>query len=137
MSETNGGARITPNGETRGRHWWTRFVCYVKRATKERKSKKKQENSADRAAKKTADATVWIAAFTIILAIVSSLQWWELQSSSAQTDRMIRLYRQQVGQLSRQSGAPMTWLFQLGSKPTPLKPKLITQLNLQLPLVIK
>jgi hypothetical protein len=49
-------------------------------------------------------ATVWIAAFTFVLAIVGYLQWTELDESGKQTDRMILLYRQQVNQLSRQAG---------------------------------
>jgi hypothetical protein len=51
----------------------------------------------------TAWATVAIALFTIVLAIVSYRQWRELQGAGQQTDQMIELYRQQLDQLQHQA----------------------------------
>ena len=104
MSETSKGAKAARYIKTLCYEWGTRFVGYVKRTREERKTKKQQEPSADRAARRTMWATVWIATFTSILAIVGYLQWSELNESGTQTDRLIRLYRQQVNQLSKQAG---------------------------------
>jgi hypothetical protein len=52
-----------------------RFVRYIKRKFHEHRAKKEEENSADRAARKTATATAWIAAFTVAIAGVGVLQW--------------------------------------------------------------
>lgn len=50
---------------------WSRFIRYVKRKAHERRSKKQRESSADRAARRTANATVWMAIFTVVLSFVS------------------------------------------------------------------
>ena len=51
-----------------------------------------------------ARASDWIIAiFTVVIAVVGYLQYTELASSGYQTDRMIRLYRQQVAQLAKQT----------------------------------
>ncbi|MGB6483184.1 MAG: hypothetical protein WBE86_06825 [Candidatus Acidiferrales bacterium] len=51
--------------------WWTRFISNIKRKMEERAAKKKQEAPADKAARRTANATVCMAIFTIVLAVVS------------------------------------------------------------------
>lgn len=84
--------------------WWVRLINYVKRERIQRKAKRDHEEPADRAARGTFWATVWIAGFTSVLAAVGILQWKEMDDSGAQTDRMIRLYRSQVAQLSKQAG---------------------------------
>ena len=50
---------------------WERFVGYVKHQVYERKVKKEQETPADKAARRSATATVWMAVFTVILAMLS------------------------------------------------------------------
>lgn len=57
----------------------------------------------DNAARLTAWATAIIAAFTILSAVVSYMQWREIHESSKQTDQLIDLYRKQVEQLSNQA----------------------------------
>jgi hypothetical protein len=47
--------------------------------------------------------TLYIAAFTVVLAAVSLLQWCELRSSGGQTDRLIGLYEKQFKQLKKQT----------------------------------
>lgn len=78
------------------RTWWGGPISYVKRKAQDRKAKKKQETPTDKAARRTATATFWIAGFTFVLAAVSYFQWRELQSSGRQTDQLIGLYRRQV-----------------------------------------
>lgn len=56
-----------------GPGWWTRLVGNIKRKMDERKAKKKDEPSVDRAARITARATVWMAIFTLVLAVTSGL----------------------------------------------------------------
>jgi hypothetical protein len=87
-----------------GYQWWLGFVAYAKREYHQHRTKKKKETPADRATKWTTRATIWIAIFTTVLAGVGYFQWKEMDESGAQTDRMIRLYRSQVGQLSKQAG---------------------------------
>ena len=49
--------------------------------------------------------TDWIIAVaTVVIAVVGYFQYQEMAGSGTQTDRMIRLYRSQVAQLSRQAG---------------------------------
>jgi hypothetical protein len=57
------------------RKWWIGFVGYVKRIAKERRAKKEQENSTDRAARRTAWATIAIAFFTLVQVGVGLVTW--------------------------------------------------------------
>lgn len=52
-------------------YWWTGLISYIKRAAHERRAKKQQESTSDRAARHTAVATIWMAIFTVVLAAVS------------------------------------------------------------------
>jgi hypothetical protein len=99
---------IQTPGKGRG---WTRLVSYVKRKMHERSTKKKKESAIDRAARRTANATVWLAIFTVVLAVVSGLtlfilkrQLGEMRGSGKQTDKLICLYQKQVAQLAKQAG---------------------------------
>jgi hypothetical protein len=73
-----------------------------------REKKKSDENPSDKAARRTANATAWIAIFTIVLAGVGYLQFTEILDSGAestgQMDQMVHEYRSQVAQLKRQAG---------------------------------
>jgi len=78
-------------------NWWVRFVGYVKRKSEERTAKKKNETSTDKAARRTAVATIWMAIFTCILAATSGLticvlrnQLKEMQESRKQTEVLVR-----------------------------------------------
>jgi hypothetical protein len=51
--------------------WWVRFVGYIKRKIDERTAKKQKEPPVDRAARVTANATLWIAIFTFVSVAVS------------------------------------------------------------------
>lgn len=58
--------------------WWTRFVGYVKSQMDKRRSKTEQETPADKAARLTAKATVWMAFFTLVIVIVNLGTLWVL-----------------------------------------------------------
>jgi hypothetical protein len=60
--------------------WWRRLVGYIKGKTNERRTKRQQETSADKAARKTATATVWIAFFSFALAGAAIYQFFILNS---------------------------------------------------------
>jgi hypothetical protein len=60
--------------------WWTRLVSYAKCKLQERKAKKQNESPTDRAARRTAAATVWMAIFTLILATTSAFTIWILKN---------------------------------------------------------
>jgi hypothetical protein len=65
--------------------WRARLIGYVKRYLHERKSKKETESPADRAARRTATATVWIAVFTVVLAIVGGVTLYEVVTGGNDT----------------------------------------------------
>lgn len=73
MSDTANSTKATPEVKEPRHHWGTRFVGYVKRKLHQRRAKKQHEKPADRAARRTATATVWMAIFTVVLATVSGL----------------------------------------------------------------
>jgi hypothetical protein len=68
------------------------------------KAHKKPESAMDKAARRTAIATVFIAVFTAALVWVSWKQYQEVIDSSDAVDRMNRIYREQAAQLGRQAG---------------------------------
>jgi hypothetical protein len=75
----------------------TRAVENIKRCREHRRSERQKENPQDRAARKTAAATVWIAVFTFVTIGVGVSQFvifWkqlsEMQSTGKQTDDLIR-----------------------------------------------
>jgi hypothetical protein len=54
---------------------WRRFIRDVKIGLKERRAKRKDESAPDKAARRTATATVWIAIFAVVTAAVGMGQW--------------------------------------------------------------
>lgn len=59
---------------------WVRFVGYIKRKVNERKAKKQNETPTDKAARRTAVATIWMAIFTFVLASTSGFTIWILKN---------------------------------------------------------
>jgi hypothetical protein len=51
--------------------WWIRLIRYTKRKMDERTAKRQEETPADKAARVTANATVWISIFTLVSVGVS------------------------------------------------------------------
>jgi hypothetical protein len=85
LSDTGGSANAKQPIKKPRQSGWARLVSDVKRDTEERKSKKEKESTADRAAKRSADATYAIAAFTIVLAIVAVLTLVEVIEGGGDT----------------------------------------------------
>jgi hypothetical protein len=86
-----------------------RFIGYVKRKLENRRAKKEKESATDRAARKTASASVWMAVFTLVLATASVGGIWisyrtltEIQSGAAQTAQTIITLRSQASSLEGQ-----------------------------------
>jgi hypothetical protein len=73
-------SRSRPPVQAPGNNGWVRFVGYVKRKRYERATKKKSETPTDRAARRTAAATAWMAGFTFVLAATSGLTIWVLKN---------------------------------------------------------
>lgn len=67
---------------------WARFVHHVIRESRKRKSKKQPETVADRAARRTASATIAIAVLTLVLAIVNYFQWHEIHAGGIDTHNL-------------------------------------------------
>jgi hypothetical protein len=59
---------------------WVRFVGYIKRKANERRTKKQNEIPTDKAARRTAVATIWMAIFTFVLASTSGFTIWILKN---------------------------------------------------------
>lgn len=96
-----------PNSPRRNlcRNWWLRLVTNIKRCAHEKKAKKKNEYPSDRAARRTTNATIWIAVFTVALVCVSGLQFYEMHSAGAQTDKLICIAQTQAYALVSGNGA--------------------------------
>jgi hypothetical protein len=105
-----------PARESTGRQQ-SRFEEFVKQVSNGRLAEKDQERLAqkesrsERDGRRTATAIVWMAIFTIVLAIVSMAtgiilfrQLGEMQGSGRQTDRLLGLYQQQLDLLEKQAG---------------------------------
>jgi hypothetical protein len=54
----------------------------------QRKAERNNENAVDRAARRTADSTVWIARFTVVLAIASIITLYEVWAGGADTAKL-------------------------------------------------
>jgi hypothetical protein len=72
-------------------------ISQIKRKLEERKAKYKEETPADKAARRTATATVWIAAFTVVLAIVGSITLYEVYEGGADTHDLAVAAKEQAG----------------------------------------
>jgi len=73
MVNAQDGKETDPPGAQPRPSRWARFIGNIERNFHERKTKKEQENPTDRMARRTANATVAIAIFTIVLAIVGAV----------------------------------------------------------------
>lgn len=92
-SEQASSSQHPPKGSPKPRKSiWIRLIHYQKRLGYKRKAKREKENAeespSDRAARKTASATKWIAGFTIVLAIVAFLNLIEVWEGGKDTSRM-------------------------------------------------
>jgi hypothetical protein len=92
-------------------HWWIWLIRYTKRKLKDRRAKKQNESTIDRAARKTATATIWMAFLTLMLAVISGGGIWisyktlkEVQSSGTQTAETISSLKSQAASLDGQLG---------------------------------
>jgi hypothetical protein len=74
----------------------------IKRKLHKRKTKYKHETPADKAARRTANATVCIAAFTVVLAVVGGITLFEIWSGGADTAKLAQAAVDQAGALKLQ-----------------------------------
>jgi hypothetical protein len=88
--ETGGDGPNDPIDQFRA-NWGLRFVGYIERKLQKRKAKKKAETPQDRAARRTANATWWIAVFTIILAAGNLYQLREMHQTGIDAEETKRL----------------------------------------------
>jgi hypothetical protein len=76
----NGPNPNTPIKTPSKRRGWARFVSNVKRKAHERRTKQQEESPVDRAARRTANATVGLMIFTVVLAATSVGTVWILKN---------------------------------------------------------
>lgn len=79
MNDTDDGATSDRQIKQFCRERWTRFIGYAKRKMNERRTKKQQETSADKASRITATATAWIAFFTLVSVLVNGGMFYVLK----------------------------------------------------------
>jgi hypothetical protein len=73
LSDTSGGAQATTPTKQTSTGRWKRFIAYGKGKFHQHRANKQNESPDDRAGRRTANATVWMAIFTVVLAAVSTL----------------------------------------------------------------
>jgi hypothetical protein len=75
---------------------WAGVVAKIKREFAERAAREQEESPADRAARRTADATVWIQRLTWVLAAVAALTLVELIQGGADTKALVDASKKQA-----------------------------------------
>jgi hypothetical protein len=85
--------------------WWLGMVKTPLRAFHKYDSEKKKEPRQDRAARFTANATVFIAIFTAVTVCVGVLQWSALRSTDDKIAQQVDAVRDQLKLMSDQTGA--------------------------------
>jgi hypothetical protein len=95
LSDAADSAKTVPPIKKRSGNRGFRFFSYIKRKMHERYIKKQDEPAPDRAARRTATATVWMAAFTVVLSAVSigtllvlKKQLHEMQTGGVDTNKL-------------------------------------------------
>ncbi|HUZ93550.1 MAG TPA: hypothetical protein VMU57_01405 [Edaphobacter sp.] len=112
MPDADHGYKASTPVQTPGKgRGWTWLVSYVKRKFHERSAKKQEESTADRSARLTANATVVLAVFTVILAATSVGTVWilrnqlrEMHSGGADTKALAEAAKAQAEEAKEQVG---------------------------------
>jgi hypothetical protein len=103
VDNTNGSpATNSPIANPRD-NWWIRLVRYAKRKRDEREAKKKKESPTDRAARITATSTIWIAVFTVVLAVVGGITLFEVMEGGSDTHDLAQAAKTQSQQAIAQT----------------------------------
>jgi hypothetical protein len=79
------GQDTNPQANKLSEPWRYRLIAYIERKLHEREAKKKEERPTDKAARRTATATVWIAFFTVVLALVGAMTLIEVLVGGSDT----------------------------------------------------
>jgi hypothetical protein len=96
LSDTGGTNSAKRPTKSRRHSGWAKLVTDVKRKLQESESQKAKESAADRAARRTANATYAIATFTIVLAIVGALTLVEVIEGGVDTQSIADAARKQA-----------------------------------------
>jgi hypothetical protein len=80
-------------------------ISYIKCKLRERKTNRKEETAADKAVRRTTNATVWMAIFTMMLTVLSGLTWWEIHSGGTDTHDLAVAAGQQAVAAGKQADA--------------------------------
>jgi hypothetical protein len=114
---TKADSEIEKSGSPRMRSIWG--ISYIKRKFHQRRSKYKHETPADKAARRTADATVAIAIFTVALALVGIFTLVEVIGGGSDTKDLVsatqNLARAASGQLGSMQEMARSASGQLGA----------------------
>lgn len=105
MDNTENGQNTNPQRAELREPWRYRLIAYIERKLHERTANKKEESAADRVARRTANATVWIAIFTVVLAVVGGLTLIEVISGGSDTHDLAIAAKSQAELLRQQAVA--------------------------------
>lgn len=88
MENADSSTEVKPAAKRKRRPPWSRFIHQVIRQRRKREAQKNPESTADKAARRTANATIAIAGFTLVLVVVSYFQWKEIHDGSTDTHNL-------------------------------------------------
>ena len=88
METSEKSTEVEPQAKRKVRPLWVRFVHYSIRQYRKKKAEKKPEAPVDKAALRTANATIAIASFTLVLVVVSYFQWKEIRDGGKDTHNL-------------------------------------------------
>lgn len=93
MADQQGGSEARPPSESPIIPLWPWCVARIKRKLHERRIEREKENPQDRFARRTANATVWIAILAIVAAGVGTLQYCTMQGqlNEARNQRLLTI----------------------------------------------
>lgn len=95
MEQNEAGQSTNAPVNAPSRNWGGRLIGYIKRKRHERKAKKEKETSVERAARLTSQATIWIAVFTVAMAIFAGGTLYEVIDGSSDTHKLAQAAKDQ------------------------------------------
>ena len=85
MADADSGTQVEEKPTKPRRALWARFVHRIIRQARKRKAEKQPEAASDKAARRTAAATIAIAALTLVMVGVNYFQWREIHAGGTDT----------------------------------------------------
>lgn len=88
MADAKKGAQAAQQRQKPTSKWWARLIYDIKSEFHKSEAERKEECAQDRASRRTANATVWIAIVTAAMAVLSGLTLLEIHWGGADTHKL-------------------------------------------------